>query len=96
MPTYTYRITSTLPWAEVVEEIDTTESHNKGRALRDAGVFTESAPVDIDANTREFVLNFPDSESYAVWKLEILNSISSDSYHNPNFSSTPGVYDPNG
>ncbi len=62
---FTYRITSDIPWADVVEQPDKSEVSTAGQNLIASGNHVVSDPVDVDANTREWTLTFP---SYAAWE----------------------------
>jgi len=81
MPSYTYTITSEIPWSEVVGTPDESAAAQKGRELRDAGYFTERDPVDIDEYTRQYTLDFiatdttTAEESYQYWRQQIIENI---------------------
>ena len=72
MPTFTYRITSTIPWADVVEEPDNADAISAGQTLVASGNHTVSAPIDIDAYNREWTLTFPDMAAWEEYKAAVL------------------------
>ena len=62
---FTYRITSDIPWVDVVEQPDKNEVRAAGQNLVASGNHAVSDPIDIDANTKEWTLTF---SSYSAWE----------------------------
>ena len=100
MPSYTYRITSDIPWTDVVDTPDTSAAAQKGRELRDAGYFTEREFVQIDANTREYTLDFlatettTAEESYQYWRQQIIDNMGEGARIDTGFTSAGWSYTP--